>query len=98
MLFASVLVTTGSVRWNLQPIHIAQIVQLLQGGAFIRVITRRFAVFPCTVKNVEEIQGDGPLHQDSLAALHKSISSAVGMLTAPFCEEEQEHSPRLIMK
>ena len=46
---ATVLVTTGSMRWFLQPNQVAQVVQLLQDGTFICVATGRFAVPPSTV-------------------------------------------------
>ena len=44
--FASALVTTGSMRRYLQPIQVAQVVQLLQDGTSIRAVARRFAVSP----------------------------------------------------
>ena len=48
--FASALVTTGSMRRYLQPIQVAQVVQLLQDGTSIHCcIARRFAVSPSTV-------------------------------------------------
>uniref|UniRef100_A0AAY5KBI7 Low density lipoprotein receptor-related protein associated protein 1 n=1 Tax=Esox lucius TaxID=8010 RepID=A0AAY5KBI7_ESOLU len=47
--FASVLVTTGSMRRYLQPIQVEQTVQLLQDGTSIHAVTRRFAVSPSTV-------------------------------------------------
>ena len=46
--FASVLATTGSIRWYLQPIQVAQVVQLLQDGTSIRAVAR-FAVSPSAV-------------------------------------------------
>ena len=46
---ASVLVTTGSMRWYLQPNQVAQVVQLLQDGTSIHAVARRFAVSPSTV-------------------------------------------------
>ncbi|KAJ8332481.1 hypothetical protein SKAU_G00422700 [Synaphobranchus kaupii] len=47
--FASALVTTGSMRRYLQPIQVAQVVQLLQDGTSTRAVARRFAVSPSTV-------------------------------------------------
>ena len=46
---ARVSVTTGSMRGYLDPIEVAQAVQLLQEGTSIRAIARRFAVSPSTV-------------------------------------------------
>lgn len=46
---ARVSVTTGSMRRYLDPIDVAQAVQLLQRGTSIRAIARRFAVSPSTV-------------------------------------------------
>ncbi|KAJ8356805.1 hypothetical protein SKAU_G00195990 [Synaphobranchus kaupii] len=46
---ASVFVTTGSMRWYLQPNQVAQVVHLLQDGTSIREVARRFAVSPSTV-------------------------------------------------
>ena len=47
--FASTLVTTGRMRRYLQPIQVAQLVQLLQDGASIRAVAKRFSVSPSTV-------------------------------------------------
>ena len=46
--FAGALLTTGSMRQYLQPIQVAQVVQLLQDGTSICAIAR-FAVSPSTV-------------------------------------------------
>ena len=46
---ASVLVTTGSMRWYLLPNQVTQVVQLLQEGTSIRAATRSFAVCLTTV-------------------------------------------------
>lgn len=46
---ARVSVTTGSMRRYLDPTKVAQAVQLLQDGASICAIARRFAVSPNTV-------------------------------------------------
>ncbi len=44
-----VLVTTGSMKRYLQPIQVAQVVQLLEDGTSIRAVARMFAVSPSTV-------------------------------------------------
>ena len=46
---ARVLVTTGSMRQNLQPNQVAQVVQLLQDGTSICSVTWRFAVSPSPI-------------------------------------------------
>ena len=46
---AGVLVTTGSMRRDLQPNQVAQVVQLLQDDTSIRAASRRFAFSPSTV-------------------------------------------------
>ena len=43
------LVTTGSMRRDLQPNRVAQVVQLLQDGTSTRVVAGRLAVSPSTV-------------------------------------------------
>ena len=46
---ASVLVTTDSKRWHLQPSQVVQVVQVPLGGTSICAVARRFAVSPSTV-------------------------------------------------
>ncbi|KAJ8358874.1 hypothetical protein SKAU_G00153990 [Synaphobranchus kaupii] len=73
----------------LQPNLVAQVVQLLQDGTSIRAVAR-FAVSPSSLKSMEEIPGDGPLHKESWTGPKKGINPAAGPVSAPLCEEEQE--------
>lgn len=45
----NVLVTTVSMRQNIQPCKFGQVVQLFQDGTSIRVVANMFAVCPSTV-------------------------------------------------
>ena len=44
-----VIITTGSMRWFLNPTKVAQVVQLLQDATSIRAAARRFNVSPSTI-------------------------------------------------
>ena len=82
--FATDLVTTGSMKQYLQPIQVAQVVQLLQDDTSICAATRRFAVSPSSLNSMEEIPGDGPLHEESWTGPKKGKNLAAGTSICSF--------------
>ena len=64
--FASILFTTGSMRQYLQPIQVAQVVQLLQDGTSIHGVARRFAVSPSSLNQTVRNR----LHEGGMRAQH----------------------------
>lgn len=53
----SVLITTFSMKWFLQPNQVAQVVQLLLDGAFMYAVRQRFIASPGAVSKWGELEG-----------------------------------------
>ena len=49
LILPDVRVTTGRLRWYLQPNQVVGVVQLLQDGTSIHAATRRYALSPSTI-------------------------------------------------
>ena len=85
--FASALVTSGIMRRYLQLIQDAQVVQLLQDGTSIPTCVSQHSL-----KSVEEMPGDGSLHEESWTGPLKRSNPAAGPVWVSTCQGKQPSS------